>query len=46
MHEALAPYRIGYVSEDRKGEGLILIHSVKRERRDHHLAADRRRSSA
>lgn len=29
MHEALRTYRIGYVSEDRKGEGLILIHSVK-----------------
>jgi ribose transport system ATP-binding protein len=29
MHEALGSYRIGYVSEDRKGEGLILIHSVK-----------------
>ena len=29
MHEALGTYRIGYVSEDRKGEGLILIHSVR-----------------
>ncbi|MCB1489734.1 MAG: sugar ABC transporter ATP-binding protein, partial [Bauldia sp.] len=29
MHEALGKYRIGYVSEDRKGEGLVLIHSVK-----------------
>ncbi len=29
MHEALRTWRIGYVSEDRKGEGLILIHSVK-----------------
>ncbi len=29
MHEALRSYRIGYVSEDRKGEGLILIHSVR-----------------
>jgi ribose transport system ATP-binding protein len=29
MHEALGAYRIGYVSEDRKGEGLILIHSVR-----------------
>mgnify|MGYP000394702802 CR=1 FL=1 len=29
MHEALRSYRIGYVSEDRKGEGLVLIHSVK-----------------
>jgi ribose transport system ATP-binding protein len=29
MHEALGAWRIGYVSEDRKGEGLILIHSVK-----------------
>ena len=29
MHEALGTWRIGYVSEDRKGEGLILIHSVK-----------------
>jgi ribose transport system ATP-binding protein len=26
--EALGHYRIGYVSEDRKDEGLILIHSV------------------
>jgi ribose transport system ATP-binding protein len=29
MHEALLKYRIGYVSEDRKQEGLILMHSVK-----------------
>ncbi|MBN9022372.1 MAG: sugar ABC transporter ATP-binding protein [Rhizobiales bacterium] len=29
MYEALRTWRIGYVSEDRKGEGLILIHSVK-----------------
>jgi ribose transport system ATP-binding protein len=28
--EALARFRIGYVSEDRKGEGLILEHSVAR----------------
>ncbi len=28
--EALDQYRIGYVSEDRKDEGLILIHSVLR----------------
>ncbi|MHA1566673.1 MAG: sugar ABC transporter ATP-binding protein [Alphaproteobacteria bacterium] len=28
--EALSRYRIGYVSEDRKREGLILIHSVLR----------------
>jgi ribose transport system ATP-binding protein len=27
-HEALTRYRIGYVSEDRKGEGLILGHGV------------------
>jgi ribose transport system ATP-binding protein len=27
-HEALKRYRIGYVSEDRKGEGLILSHGV------------------
>src|SRR5580698_4388030 len=27
-HEALTRYRIGYVSEDRKGEGLILSHGV------------------
>ncbi|MGF6408422.1 sugar ABC transporter ATP-binding protein [Paraburkholderia sp. MM5482-R1] len=27
-HEALHEHRIGYVSEDRKGEGLILAHSV------------------
>ena len=29
MHEALAKFRIGYVSEDRKQEGLILMHSIK-----------------
>jgi ribose transport system ATP-binding protein len=29
MHEALLRYRIGYVSEDRKQEGLILMHSVR-----------------
>jgi ribose transport system ATP-binding protein len=29
MHEALLRYRIGYVSEDRKQEGLILQHSVR-----------------
>jgi ribose transport system ATP-binding protein len=29
MHEALVRWRIGYVSEDRKGEGLILIHPVR-----------------
>jgi ribose transport system ATP-binding protein len=29
MHEALARFRIGYVSEDRKQEGLILMHSIK-----------------
>jgi ribose transport system ATP-binding protein len=29
MHEALNRYRIGYISEDRKQEGLILAHSVK-----------------
>ena len=29
MHEALTRFRIGYVSEDRKQEGLILMHSVK-----------------
>ena len=29
MHAALTHYRIGYVSEDRKQEGLILMHSVK-----------------
>jgi ribose transport system ATP-binding protein len=29
MHEALAKYRIGYISEDRKQEGLILMHSVQ-----------------
>jgi ribose transport system ATP-binding protein len=28
--EALRKWRIGYVSEDRKGEGLILTHSVAR----------------
>ncbi len=30
VSEALGHYRIGYVSEDRKEEGLILIHSVLR----------------
>ena len=29
MNEALTRHRIGYVSEDRKQEGLILSHSVK-----------------
>lgn len=28
--EALRRYRIGYVSEDRKGEGLILAHPIER----------------
>jgi ribose transport system ATP-binding protein len=28
MHEALSRWRIGYISEDRKQEGLILMHSV------------------
>ena len=30
VSEALARHRIGYVSEDRKGEGLVLMHSVRR----------------
>lgn len=30
VNEALDKYRIGYISEDRKQEGLILIHSVVR----------------
>jgi ribose transport system ATP-binding protein len=29
-HEALQRHRIGYVSEDRKGEGLILSHPISR----------------
>jgi ribose transport system ATP-binding protein len=29
MHDALGVHRIGYISEDRKQEGLILMHSVK-----------------
>jgi ribose transport system ATP-binding protein len=29
MHEALNRYRIGYISEDRKQEGLILAHSIR-----------------
>ena len=29
MHAALTRHRIGYISEDRKQEGLILMHSVK-----------------
>jgi ribose transport system ATP-binding protein len=29
MHEALETYRIGYVSEDRKGEGLLLTYPVR-----------------
>jgi ribose transport system ATP-binding protein len=29
MHAALTQHRIGYISEDRKQEGLILMHSVK-----------------
>jgi ribose transport system ATP-binding protein len=30
MNEALNRYRIGYISEDRKQEGLILTHSIRR----------------
>jgi ribose transport system ATP-binding protein len=30
MDEALNRYRIGYISEDRKQEGLILMHSIRR----------------
>jgi len=30
MHEALSKHRIGYISEDRKAEGLILMHSVRK----------------
>jgi ribose transport system ATP-binding protein len=29
IHDALVRHRLGYVSEDRKHEGLILMHSVK-----------------
>jgi len=29
MHEALGKHRMGYISEDRKQEGLILMHSVR-----------------
>ncbi len=29
VHDALLRHRIGYISEDRKQEGLILLHSVK-----------------
>jgi ribose transport system ATP-binding protein len=29
MHEALTRHRLGYISEDRKQEGLILMHSVR-----------------
>ncbi|PSJ62658.1 sugar ABC transporter ATP-binding protein [Kumtagia ephedrae] len=29
MHEALDHHRIGYISEDRKQEGLILAHSIR-----------------
>jgi ribose transport system ATP-binding protein len=29
MNEALTKFKIGYVSEDRKQEGLILMHSIK-----------------
>jgi ribose transport system ATP-binding protein len=29
MNEALTKHRIGYVSEDRKQEGLILMHSIR-----------------
>ena len=42
MHEALTRFRIGYVSEDRKQEGLILDASDPRQYRHHHLAAPRR----
>jgi ribose transport system ATP-binding protein len=30
MHDALTRFRLGYVSEDRKQEGLILMHSVSK----------------
>ena len=39
-------YRIGYVSENRKDEGLILIHSVLRNIDDHRVAAPPERDSA
>ncbi|MGN6099782.1 MAG: sugar ABC transporter ATP-binding protein [Devosia sp.] len=29
MHQALGQYRIGFISEDRKQEGLILMHSIR-----------------
>ena len=29
MHDALGRHRLGYISEDRKQEGLILMHSVR-----------------
>ena len=29
MHEALGKHRIGFISEDRKQEGLILMHSIR-----------------
>ncbi len=29
MHEALGRHRIGFISEDRKQEGLILMHSIR-----------------
>ena len=29
MHEALRRFRIGYISEDRKQEGLILMHPIR-----------------
>jgi ribose transport system ATP-binding protein len=29
MHEALTRHSVGYLSEDRKSEGLVLIHSIR-----------------
>ncbi len=53
--DAVHRYRIGYVSEDRKGEGLVLIHSVlenagiplwRRLANSAHLLTDRRIQTA
>ena len=46
VSEALDQYRIGYVSENRKEEGLILIHSMLENITHHGLAAPPERFSA
>ena len=39
VSQAIRQFGIGYISEDRKGEGLILAHPDPLKRRDHRLAS-------